>query len=221
MILLMDRIASEEATELRERILRKGLPCAASFSPFDTTWLPHAHCVLTTQGGYSTVRAYLASDRYADLPVFVVAKDTPDKVYLTDTSPGGAPIGKTLPLVDALLPYIGPDVKRRRGIPSLFFLNGFVISPMQLYYRITSLNLTERERRILQFFLFHPDEPQPCHRIAICSLSNPAPVSTVKEADSIRNAVCSINRKTAKAVGMRFLYRVNKCAERSYCFRMP
>ncbi len=220
MILLMERKASEEAKKLRERILEKGLPCAASFSPFDTSLLPYTQCVLTTRESYSTVRAYLASDRFADLPIFFLSEDDPEKVFRTDGSPSGNPVGKTLPMVDAFLPYIGPQVRRQRGIKALFFPNGFIISPLQLYYRITSLNLTVRERRILQFLLYHPGE-HPCHRIALCAYPKPAPDYDPKEERSVVTAISCINRKTDKAVCMRFLKRAKKAEVRSYYFQMP
>ncbi len=220
MILLMDRKASEEAEKLRERILEKGLPCAASFSPFDTSLLPYTQCVLTTREGYATVRAYLASDRFAKLPVFLVSEENPEKVFRTDGSPNGNPVGKTLPMIDAFLPYIGPQVRWRRGVKGLYFPNGFIIESQQLYYRITSLNLTVRERRILQFLLYHPGA-HPCHRIAQCAYPKPAPDFDPKEERSVGTAISCINRKTDKAVWMRFLKRDKKAEVRSYYFQMP
>ncbi len=220
MILLMDRKASVEATELREWILKRGLPCAASFSPFDTALLAHTHCVLTTREGYATVRAYMASDRYANLPVFMMSETMPGKVYRTDGSPEGKSVGRTLPLVDALIPYIKPDVCKRRGNPSLYLMNGFIISPAQIFFRSTPLTLTERERRIMQFFLLHPEMPHPCRRVAISSLAKPMPESTVKEVDSIAHAISIINRKTANVVGERVLHRLKGAIERSYYFEM-
>ncbi len=203
--------------ELRERILQKGLPCAVSFSPFDTSYLPYAHCVLTFRSAYSTVRAYLHSDRFSHLPILVIPEEKPDMAYLSTDTPDGKPAGKALPLVQALVPFMTPAIQQGNGVTGFFLANGFVVTPLQIYFRVSSLDLTEPEKRVLQFFLFHPDSAHPCRRIAACAL----PEGSTRVTEKVRTLVTGINLKTEQIIGMRLLHGGENKRQEGYFFRMP
>ncbi len=217
MILLMDRQRTEKTKELRERILQQGIPCAASFSPFSPIHLPNAHCVLTTEAGYTTVRAYLDSEQYSSLPLYVVSEEAPDMAYLTDGSARGKMVGKKKPLMDALLTHMTEHRFVVPELPDIYMKNGFVITSMQIYWQIYCLQLNESEKRVLQFFLFHPDTVYPSTHIAACALDDKDNLIRVRE--SVTAAISGINRKMEAILEKRMIFYVRNGKEGGYIFQ--
>lgn len=203
MLLVMDKIESWRAMELRKRILKMGFPCAVSFPPFAVDHLRPVLCILTFADAVDVIRR----SPLDDVPALAIGSGFVNslmntKLFETEEE-----------MLSFMEDYITSELciqpKLYYGIPGHMLPSGFILTKLQIYYRLFSLDLTEREQRILRTILYAPDHPHTYRNIEAYAFPYPYKDTVFDIENTITAQISSINRKAIKNAGRKIL-RYNK-----------
>ena len=199
MLLVMDKAESRRALELRSRILEMGFPCAVSFPPFAVEHLRPVLCILTFQDAIDVVRR----SPLDDVPAWVLGEGFVNSLFHARTfSSEEVMLAEMETLVCTRLQA---EKHIYFGLPSYILPGGFSLNTLQTYYRSCSLDLTEKERRILHVILFDPEQKHSYRRIEAYAYPYPYHENTHDIAGAISAHISSINKKAAANTGKRIL----------------
>ena len=188
----MDKTVSARALELRSRILDMGYPCAVSFYPFAAEHLRPVLCILTFQDAIDVVR----SSALDDVPALVLGDGFINSLFHAEQfTTEKAMLAR---MEEILFAFLQTEKQTFAGIPGYFLKNGFIVTDLQIYYRIFSLNLTEREQRILRLILYAPEEIHSYRRIEAYTFPYPYADTILNVTNTIAAQISSINRKALR-----------------------
>ena len=195
----MDKSVSSRALELRNRILEMGFPCAVSFPPFAADHLRPVLCILTFQDALGIIR----HSPFDDVPALACGEGYVNSLYHAELFPSTEAMLQKME--HYIFEYLHTEKKLYFGIPGYILPSGFSINRFQIYYRMFSLELTEREKRILRLILYTPDIPQSYRRIEAYCFPYPYHENPYDAVNTIAAQVSTINRKAVKNAGKKIL----------------
>ncbi len=200
----MDKKESRRALELRNRILDMGYPCAVSFPPFAVDHLKPVLYILSFQDAVDVVR----SSPLDDVPALVVGSGFINSLFNTEQCDSEEAL--LTHMEEYLFQFLHTEKTEFYNIPGYFLPNGFIITDLQIYYRLSSLDLTEREQRILRLILFSPNHLHSYRRIEAYTFPYPYHENVLDVTNTITSQISSINRKAMEKAGVRLVkYHVN------------
>ncbi|MBQ8402132.1 MAG: hypothetical protein IJX14_09410 [Clostridia bacterium] len=195
----MDKTESRRALELRKRILKMGFPCAVSFPPYAVDHLRPVLCILTFLDAIDVVRR----SPLEDIPALVLGEGFVNSLFHARTF--AAEEQMLARMEDMIFEHFHTEKRLYFGIPGYILPNGFVVNALQIYYRIFHLDLTEREKRILQVLLFAPEHCHSYRRIEAYSFPYPYHENTADVTGTISAQISNINRKAVQNAGKRLI----------------
>ena len=199
MLLVMDKAESRRALELRSRILEMGFPCAVSFPPYAVEHLRPVLCILTFLDAIDTVRR----SALEDVPALVLGEGFVNSLFHARTF--ATEEAMLTELENRIYAHLHAERGTFFGIPGYILPTGFAVNELQVYYRMFSLGLTEREKRILKVILADPGEKHSYRRIEAYAFPYPYHENTYDVSGTIAAQISTINRKAAENAGKRIL----------------
>lgn len=199
MLLVMDKTVSARALELRDRILEMGFPCAVSFPPYAVDHLRPVLCILTFQDAVGIVR----QSPLDDVPLLTYGEGHVDSLYNAVIFPAEENMLQEMERI--VFTYLQTEKQLLFGIPGYYLKNGFSVNALQIFYGMISLDLNEREKRLLRLLLYTPDLPNSCRRIEAYTFPYPYCEDIQDIQNTIAVQISNINRKAIRYADRRII----------------